>query len=129
MAALVADLDDIRDRVVARLPGAPMPGVPMPGVPDPGHPFVLVARDLAPADTATLRPDRVLAFVTEEGGPTSHTAILARSMGAPAVVACPGVMRLEDGVRVVIDGSADQVVADPDEEQVHAAQARAEAGG
>jgi phosphotransferase system enzyme I (PtsI) len=48
-------------------------------------------------------------------------------MGVPAVVACPGVMRLEDGVRVVIDGSAGQVVADPDEEQVCAAQARAEA--
>jgi phosphoenolpyruvate-protein phosphotransferase (PTS system enzyme I) len=122
MAARVADLDDIRDRVVARLLG-----VPMPGVPDPGHPFVLVARDLAPADTATLRPDRVLALVTEEGGPTSHTAILARSMGVPAVVACPGVMGLEDGVRVVIDGGAGQVVAHPDEEQVRAAQARAEA--
>jgi phosphotransferase system enzyme I (PtsI) len=82
MAARVADLDDIWDRVAARLLG-----VPIPGVPDPCHPFVLVARDLAPADTATLRPDRALAFVTEEGGPNSHTAILARSMGVPTVVA------------------------------------------
>ena len=53
LAARVADLDDVRDRAVARLLG-----VPMPGVPDPGHPFVLVARDLAPADTAAL--DRLL---------------------------------------------------------------------
>jgi phosphotransferase system enzyme I (PtsI) len=55
----------------------------MPGVPDPGHPFVLVALDLAPADTATLDADRVRAIITEEGGPTSHTAILAKSLGHP----------------------------------------------
>ena len=71
---------------------APSPrclGLPMPGVPDPGHPFVLVADDLAPADTASLDPPTVLALVTEEGGPTSHTAILARALGLPAVVALP----------------------------------------
>jgi phosphoenolpyruvate-protein phosphotransferase (PTS system enzyme I) len=122
MAARVADLDDVRDRTVARLLG-----VPLPGLPDPGHPFVLVARDLAPADTATLRRDRVLAIVTEEGGPTSHTAILAKSMGVPAVVACPGATRLADGVRVVVDGGAGQVVVDPDEGRVRAAEARARA--
>ena len=49
MAERVADLDDLRNRTVATLLG-----VPMPGVPDPGHPFVLIALDLAPADTATL---------------------------------------------------------------------------
>ena len=96
-------------------------------MPDPGHPFVLVARDLAPADTATLRRDRVLAIVTEEGGPTSHTAILAKSMGVPAVVACPGATGLADGVRVVVDGGAGQVVVDPDEGRVRAAEARARA--
>ena len=85
LAARVADLDDIRDRAVAVLLG-----VPVPGVPDADEPFVLVARDLAPADTALLDPAKVVAFVTEEGGPTSHTAILARAMGVPAVVACPG---------------------------------------
>jgi phosphotransferase system enzyme I (PtsI) len=122
MAARVADLDDIRNRTVALLLG-----VPMPGVPDPGHPFVLVARDLAPADTATLRRDRVLAIVTEEGGPTSHTAILAKSMGVPAVVACPGATGLADGVRVIVDGGAGQVVADPDDARVHAAETRARA--
>jgi phosphoenolpyruvate-protein phosphotransferase (PTS system enzyme I) len=122
MAARVADLDDIRDRTVARLLA-----VAMPGVPDPGHPFVLVARDLAPADTATLRRDRVLALVTEEGGPTSHTAILAKSMGVPAVVACPGATGLADGVRVIVDGGAGQVVVDPDQARVEAAEARARA--
>ena len=84
MAERVADLDDLRNRTVATLLG-----VPMPGVPDPGHPFVLIALDLAPADTATLDKDRVRAIITEEGGPTSHTAILAKSLGIPAVVTVP----------------------------------------
>jgi phosphoenolpyruvate-protein phosphotransferase (PTS system enzyme I) len=110
LAARVADLDDVRDRAVARLLG-----VPMPGVPDPGHPFVLVARDLAPADTAALDPRTVLAFVTEEGGPTSHTAILARSLGVPAVVGCAGATALPDGVRVLVDGGSGEVVPDPAE--------------
>ena len=84
MAERVADLDDIRTRAVATLLGLPMPGIPTPG-----HPFVLVAPDLAPADTATIDATQVLGIVTERGGPTSHTAILAKSLGLPAVVACP----------------------------------------
>lgn len=122
MAARVADLDDLRDRTVAHLLG-----VALPGVPDPGHPFVLVARDLAPADTAMLRRDRVLALVTEEGGPTSHTAILAKAMEVPAVVACAGATGLADGLPVLVDGGSGQVVAAPDDRQVTAARARAEA--
>src|SRR6201999_1362714 len=65
------ELDDIRDRVVARRLGEPPPGIP-----DPGTPYVLVARDLSPAVTAGLDPKRVLGIVTERGGPTSHTAVL-----------------------------------------------------
>ncbi len=95
-----ADLEDLRDRAVARILGEPMPGIP-----DPGHAFVLVAEDLAPADTATLDPGRVLALVTERGGPTSHTAILARALGLPAVVACPGTAAIEDGALIHVDGT------------------------
>ena len=58
--------------------------------PHPGFPYVLVADDLAPADTVGLDPATVLALVTERGSPTSHTAILARSLGLPAVVGLPG---------------------------------------
>jgi phosphoenolpyruvate-protein phosphotransferase (PTS system enzyme I) len=122
LAARVADLDDVRDRAVARLLG-----VSMPGVPDPGHPFVLVARDLAPADTAALDRQTVLAFVTEEGGPTSHTAILARSLGVPAVVGCAGATALADGTRVLVDGGSGEVVADPAEAAAAAAVRRAAA--
>ncbi|WP_395104543.1 phosphoenolpyruvate--protein phosphotransferase [Actinomadura sp. SCN-SB] len=116
LAARVSDLDDIRDRTVARLMGLPIPGVPVSDTP-----FVLVARDLAPADTALLDPELVVAFVTEEGGPTSHTAILARTMGVPAVVALAGAMELAEGTRVLVDGAAGTVRIDPSEDEVRTA--------
>jgi phosphotransferase system enzyme I (PtsI) len=100
LAERAADLDDLRDRAVAACLGRAMPGIPAPG-----HPFVLVAADLAPADTAELDPAQVLAIVTEAGGPTSHTAILARALGIPAVVSCAGASRLDDGTLVALDGT------------------------
>lgn len=111
-----AELDDVRDRVVARLLGEPPPGIP-----DPGTPYVLVARDLSPALTATLDSARVLALVTERGGPTSHTAILAKSLGIPAVVGAPGVAALATGQRVMVDGTSGVVTTDPDAAAVGAA--------
>jgi phosphoenolpyruvate-protein phosphotransferase (PTS system enzyme I) len=104
MAERVGDLDDVRDRAVARLLGQPLPGVP-----ERDTPFILVADDLAPADTVTLTPERVLALVTIRGGPTSHTAILARALGLPAVVACPAAGSLRDGELVEVDGDTGQV--------------------
>lgn len=103
-----ADLDDVSHRVVAHLLGLPAPGVP-----DPGHPFVLVARDLAPADTALLDLDRVLALVTAEGGPTSHTAILAREKAIVAIVGAAGASDLVDGEQVIVDAGRDRVVQGP----------------
>ncbi|KPC84469.1 phosphoenolpyruvate-protein phosphotransferase, partial [Streptomyces sp. NRRL WC-3753] len=111
----------LRDRAVAHTLGLPMPGLP-----DPGHPYVLVAADLAPADTALLDPARVLALVTEEGGPTSHTAILAKILGLPAVVACPEAASLADGTPVLVDGTAGTVLAGPSPGQVADAAAREE---
>jgi phosphoenolpyruvate-protein phosphotransferase (PTS system enzyme I) len=113
MAERVADLDDLRNRTVATLLG-----VPMPGVPDPGHPFVLVALDLAPADTATLDAERVRAIITEEGGPTSHTAILAKSLGIPAVVTVHGATGITEGETVLVDGTEGTVAVAPEEATV-----------
>jgi phosphotransferase system enzyme I (PtsI) len=118
-----AELDDVRDRVVARLLGEPTPGIP-----DPGTPFILVARDLSPAVTAGLDPKRVLAIVTERGGPTSHTAVLAKALGIPAVVGCPGVAALRSGQQVLVDGLAGEVTADPDP-QVRSAAGRSGVSG
>jgi phosphotransferase system enzyme I (PtsI) len=97
----------------------------MPGVPASDKPFVLVARDLAPADTALLDPGSVLAFVTEEGGPTSHTAILARAIGVPAVVACAGCTNLPEGAMVLVDGASGSVTVDPAPGDIVAAEERA----
>ena len=117
-----ADLDDVAQRVVARIRG-----VPAPGVPDPGHPFVLVAKDLAPADTALLDLDKVLALVTTEGGPTSHTAILARGKGIVAVVGAAGAAGLADGETVIVDAAAGVVLSAPTADELEQARARAEA--
>ena len=122
MAERVADLDDLKTRAVAGVLGLPVPGVPAPG-----HPFVLVATDLAPADTAGLDPAVVLALITEEGGPTSHTAILAKSLGLPAVVACHGASALADGQAVLVDGSAGVVLLSPDDAVVRQALATEQA--
>ncbi|GAA3261293.1 phosphoenolpyruvate--protein phosphotransferase [Nonomuraea helvata] len=111
LAERAADLDDLRHRAVAFALGLPMPGLPAPG-----HPYVLVAEDLSPADTAGLGPD-VLALVTERGGPTSHTAILARGRGLPAVVACAGIMDVPDGTVVGVDGGTGEVAVGLTEEQ------------
>ncbi|MEU4739017.1 phosphoenolpyruvate--protein phosphotransferase [Actinosynnema sp. NPDC023658] len=113
MAERARDVRDVRDRLVAELLG-----VAAPGVPPLASPSVLVARDLAPADTAGLDPAKVLALVTEEGGPTSHTAILARSLGIPAVVACRGVLDL-DVPALLVDG--DTGVVQPSDGTVRAA--------
>ncbi|MER6216829.1 MULTISPECIES: putative PEP-binding protein [unclassified Streptomyces] len=118
-AERAADLDDLRDRAVAH-----MLGLPVPGPPDPGHPYVLVADDLAPADTALLDPERVLALVTVRGGPTSHTAILAKALGLPAVVGCAAAAGLEDGRRVLVHGADGVIEPDPSPEAVERAAAR-----
>jgi phosphotransferase system enzyme I (PtsI) len=103
LAERVRDIQDIAQRIIAELAG-----VAPPGVPELTGPSVLVARDLAPADTAGLDPAKVLALVTEEGGPTSHTAILARSLRIPAVVACRGILDHEPA-GLVVDGDTGEV--------------------
>lgn len=118
MAERATDILDVRARIVAELRG-----VPAPGIPSSNEPFILVAEDLAPADTATLDPNKVLALVTAGGGPQSHTAIIARSLGLPAVVAAVGVDELPDGTEVYVDGAAGSVTASPDESLRAAAEA------
>lgn len=109
LAERVTDLRDVRDRAVARLLG-----VEDPGVPELTTPSVIVAHDLAPAETASLRRDMVLAIVIEAGGPTSHTAILAAQMGIPAVVQLPGAVAIAVGTVLAIDGTTGEVFVDPD---------------
>ena len=108
MAERVADVHDLRDRVVCELLGRPAPAVP-----ERTEPFILIAHDLAPADTAVLDPALCLALITEEGGPTSHTAILARALGLPAVVSATGALGIAEGAIVLVDGMTGSITVDP----------------
>ncbi|RFA10403.1 phosphoenolpyruvate--protein phosphotransferase [Subtercola boreus] len=113
MAERATDLDDVSRRVIAQLRG-----VPAPGIPESDAPFILVAHDLAPADTALLDLGKVMGLITREGGPTSHTAILARSKSIPAIVGVEGAENLADGTLVVLDAAAGTVDTSPSEADV-----------
>ena len=113
-----ADLHDVGQRVIADLMGVPAPGVPVSDTP-----FVLVAEDLSPADTAGLDLDKTLAIVTSQGGPTSHTAILARARGIVAVVSAAGADDLKNGETVVVNAAESTITTEPSDEQVAAAEA------
>ncbi|MDN5632279.1 MULTISPECIES: phosphoenolpyruvate--protein phosphotransferase [Kocuria] len=118
MAERAADIEDVRARIVAELRGEDAPGVPQRR-----EPLVLTAEDLAPADTAVLDPDVVVALVTASGGPQSHTAILARNLGLPAVVAVEGVLDVAGEAPVFVDGAAGTVVVAPGETEQEAVRA------
>ena len=109
----IADLRDLEDRVLRAF--------------DPERntradtawtePVVIAATDLAPSETAALDHDKVLGFVTDEGGSTGHVAILARSLGLPAVCGLGGLaMSLPEGSLVAIDGNLGRVISEPDPE-------------
>ncbi|WP_294179840.1 phosphoenolpyruvate--protein phosphotransferase [uncultured Schumannella sp.] len=114
-----ADLGDVAQRIIARLRG-----VAAPGVPESETPYILVAEDLAPADTVLLDLDIVLGLITREGGPTSHTAILARARSIPAIVGVSGAEALADGDQVVLDAAAGTVTVEPDPETLDTAAIR-----
>ena len=122
MAERVTDLKDIRDRVIAELAGLPEPGVPRPD-----EPSILCAEDLAPADTAGLDPHRIVGLATTLGGPTSHTAIIARQLGIPCVVAVAGLDDVAAGTAVLLDGTRGTLTVEPDQTQATAAVAAADA--
>lgn len=119
MAERAADLADVAQRIIAHLRGVQAPGVPESDVP-----FVLVAHDLAPADTALLDLDKVVALVTRDGGPTSHTAILARSKSITAVVGVAGADELSDGTIVLVDAASGIVTISPSGAQLAEAETR-----
>lgn len=107
----IADLRDLEERVLrAFVPGSNGRSITI------TEPSVLVARDLVPSETAALDLTRVLAFITDEGGATGHVAILARSLGIPAVCGLGGATaELVDGRPVGVDGTVGWIYGDPDE--------------
>ncbi|MBB1513847.1 phosphoenolpyruvate--protein phosphotransferase [Tessaracoccus sp. MC1627] len=112
MAERATDLRDIRNRVLAELLGLPEPGIPTPS-----SPVILCAEDLAPADTAGLDPALITALVTRLGGPTSHTAIIARQLGIPCIVAAAELDSVPEGAPLLVDGTSGFITVHPDPDE------------
>jgi phosphotransferase system enzyme I (PtsI) len=106
----LVDLHDVEERVLSALMGVKAQAAPAPAVPS-----IVAAHNLTPSDTAALGRNNVLGFVMDEGGRTSHVAILARSLGVPAVVGLGGfIPALKPESDVAVDGSEGDVVLEPD---------------
>jgi len=117
------DLRDVRDRLLRQLVDGDRRDLA-----DLPAGSVVLAERLTPSDTARLDPDRVAGFATVAGGRTSHAAIFARSLGLPAVVGVGEELReVTEGTDVVVDGTAGEVVVDPDAATREAAGRDAEA--
>jgi phosphocarrier protein FPr len=111
LRARIADLIDVRDRVIALMVPAAT------AVEYPQTDFILLAKDLTPSQTAGLHGLKVRGICTELGGPNSHMAILSRALGIPAVVGLGEgkLMNIEDGELIIVDPQASSIYVDPDE--------------
>lgn len=110
MQARAADVKDISNRVVGILMGAVQGGI------DSDVPVILASDDLAPSETVQLDKSKILGFVTAGGSGNSHTAILARTMGIPAIIGVGDQLKESyEGKEVFVDGQTGEVVVDADE--------------
>lgn len=117
LSARAADVRDVGQRVIRK-----MLGVEESPVRSLTHPAVIVARDLTPSQTASLKRDLVLGFCTVEGGLTSHTAILARALGVPAVVGLgEPVLTITAGTPLLMNGRSGKVTIHPSEKSIRIA--------
>jgi len=121
LAGRAADLRDVGRRVLAQLDPAAAGG----GLGDlPAQPCILLAADLSPSDTANLDTGRVLGLATAVGGPTSHTAILSRTLGLPALVAGgTELLAIAPGREAILDGTSGRLYLDPSPADLDAARA------
>ncbi|WP_371362757.1 phosphoenolpyruvate--protein phosphotransferase [Sporomusa rhizae] len=114
MRERAADITDISRRLIRNLTGST--AVDWGAI---AEPVIVVAHDLTPSDTAQLDPSLVLGFAAESGGRTSHSAILARTLGIPAVVGTKALLsKIKDGQLVIVDGDTGNIVIDPDADTV-----------
>lgn len=108
------DIRDVRRRVLSNLSGTRPSSEDLVNL---ESDVIVIAHDLSPADTAHMRSERVMAFATDIGGRTSHTAIMARSLEIPAVVGLKNITsRVADGDFVIVDGNRGRVVVSPSSE-------------
>ncbi|MGE7366761.1 phosphoenolpyruvate--protein phosphotransferase [Desemzia incerta] len=122
MQERAADIKDVRKRVLAHLLGVKLPS---PSTID--EEVIVIAHDLTPSDTAQLNRKYVKAFVTDIGGRTSHSAIMARSLEIPAIVGSKDITsRVVDGDEIIVDGLEGQVFIKPDADTIHTYSVKAE---
>jgi phosphoenolpyruvate-protein phosphotransferase/dihydroxyacetone kinase phosphotransfer subunit len=111
MQARATDVLDVGQRVLSHLLKVERPSLDM------KQPSILVAADLTPSDTAKLNPETILGICVEMGGATSHSAILARALGIPAIVGMgPQLATLQNGQSIGLDGEAGRIWVDPTDE-------------
>lgn len=111
MQARAADVQDVSQRIIGILCGVVQGGIAS------DVPVLLAADDLAPSETIQLDKSKILGFITAGGSGSSHTAILARSMGIPAIVGMGDALKPEyEGRQAIADGSTGALVIDPDDE-------------
>jgi phosphoenolpyruvate-protein phosphotransferase (PTS system enzyme I) len=117
-----ADINDVGKRILRNLLGKKKKGLE-----DIAVKAIIVAHDISPSDTAAMHTKNVAAFVTDIGGKTSHTAIMAKSLEIPAVVGLEGVTsKVNPGDMLIVDGSTGIVIIDPDEETLKSYQQKLE---
>ncbi len=117
-----SDIDFVRDRIIRNLTGQ---AADLSDLEQLAEGTVLVAHDLSPVDAALLSRHRVTGFVTEVGGKTSHTAIIARSLDVPAVVGVRGILdAVGSGDAIIVDGSTADVLLRPSNKAIEAARRR-----
>jgi phosphotransferase system enzyme I (PtsI) len=118
----IADIKDVRKRVLSHLLN-----IPITDLSNLKEDSIIVAEDLSPSDTASLNLSRTKGFITSVGGRTSHTAIMARSLGIPAVVGVRDIdKKVNDGDLVIMDAISGDVVINPDKLQVKTYQKKIE---
>jgi len=104
------DINDVVARLMRNLTGQPTGFLS-----DVDRDVVMVARDLTPSQTTTMRRERVIGFTTDIGGKTSHVAIMARSLELPAVVGLKNITEVvQNGDTLIVDGSSGTVIVNPD---------------
>lgn len=110
----VSDIKDVGSRLIRNILG-----VSNESIEDIGFDVVIVAHDLTPSDTATMDKKHIKGFATDIGGRTSHTAIMARSLGIPSVLGLgDATVKIKSGDYIILDGGEGKVIVDPDAEQI-----------
>ena len=114
-AARALDVQDVGRRVLRIMLG--FPDTALSAVTEPS---IIIAEDLTPSDTASLDPKLTLGFITAQGGLTSHSAILARTLGLPAIVGMgDGLLdKVSSGIFIVMDGRTGEMILEPDDETI-----------